>query len=105
MGTPCLSALLPKRTLALRSHLALFALDVCLADNATVFVVFTTDMRGEIIEASANRIKAELEKLRCDLWRVDRRPEPIGKLCDGIFRRLCRCHHAEPDLNIVIRVA
>ena len=54
-----------------RSHRTLFAPDVCLADNATVFVVFATDMRGEIIEASANRIKAKLEKPRRDLRRVD----------------------------------
>src|SRR5215510_7286332 len=83
----------------------LFALNVCLADNATVIVVFATDMCGEIIEASANRIKAELEKLRCDLRRVDRGPEPVGELCDGVFRRLRRCHHAEPDLDTVILIA
>src|SRR5262245_18324021 len=63
----------------------LFALNVCLADNATVFVVFATDVRGEIVEASANRIEAELEKLRCDLRRVDRNPKPPGELCDGVF--------------------
>src|SRR5262245_60586391 len=83
----------------------LVALNVCLADNATVFVVFATDVRGEIIEASANRIEAELEKLRCDLRRVVRSPKPLGELCDGVFWRLRRCHYAEPNLDIVTLVS
>src|SRR5262245_61185533 len=87
------------------THQTLFTPNVCLADDATVFLVFATDMCGEVVEASANRIKAELEKLRCDLRRVDRRPEPVGKLGDGIFRCLRGCHYAEPDLDIVILIA
>src|SRR6185436_5298190 len=83
----------------------LFAPDARVVDNATVFFVFAPDMRGEIVEACANRIKTELEKLRSDLRRFDRCSEPGGKLCDDIFRRFCWCHHAEPDLDIVIFVA
>src|SRR5262245_65973257 len=78
----------------------LFALNVCLADNATVFVVFATDMRGEIVETSTNGIKAELEKLRCDLGRVDRGPERVGVVWEGIFRRLHSSHHSEPALRL-----
>jgi hypothetical protein len=63
----------------------LFALNVCLADNATVFVVFATDMRGEIVETSTNGIKAELEKLRCDLIAALNQLASCATVSFGVF--------------------
>jgi hypothetical protein len=58
---------------------ASFALDICLANDPTVFLILSTQVGGEICAAHADWIKTERDQFCFDLRRLHGRGERDGK--------------------------
>jgi hypothetical protein len=79
-----------------RNERASLCLDVRLADDAAVVVIFFAKKRGKIYATRTDRIEALDDKIRPYLWCLERRAKPARELRDRFLRRFCRRSRPKP---------
>src|SRR5690348_18261568 len=81
------------------------ALDVRLFHDPPVFLILAADQLAKIRAADTGRIEPEHGELVAHRRHFQRIGEPFFELRDRLLRRSGRHHGAEPDLDVVARIA
>ena len=82
----------------------LVGLNICLANDAAIFVILLSKQSSERCAAQSNRVETLSDKLRPDLGDLHCRSKPAGELRNCLLGRLRWREHAIPELDLPIRI-